>query len=274
MWWSLYTSSPKMCAVCQMRQKRGSSWYHFIFPPDLFLNTPDYMKTAKTYLLHANKYIMSNYVIMKWPENLRCKTNCLWTKAENYVSPHVIKSISSACDHHHSICTVLLLKSTETTNSLREENYLEFYSHCLLLEHHFPQPLNLLAIICSCTANFESNSPKLHVQSQILGARISTRGIINFRVPSAIAGSSLCEIYRNEAEQTTVFNWTHKVNICMPTVRVGCKFPRDIWVDIKSESSPDSKTGGNYFVTQLSKRPFKDHRLQHLLNERLYEVYK
>lgn len=142
----------------------------------------------------------------------------------------------------------------------REENYLEFYSHCLPLKHHFPQPLNLLAIICSCTANFESNSPKLHVQSQIPGARISTRGMINFRVPSAIAGWSLCEICRNEAEQTTVFNWTHKVNIRMPTVRVGCNFPGDIWVDIKSESSPDSKAGGNYFVAQWSKNSASEGR--------------
>lgn len=38
----------------------------------------------------------------------------------------------------------------------------------------------------------------------------------------------------------------------MRTVGAECKFPTDIQVDKKSESSPDSKGGGNYFMTRLS----------------------
>lgn len=117
----------------------------------------------------------------------------------------------------------------------------------------FPQLLNLLAIICSYSANFESDSPKPCMQSHIQGARISTLGVINFRLPSGNAAVSLCEICWNQTEPAEIlFNWRYNVNIHMQTVGVECKFPRDIRVDKKSESSPDSKGGGNYFMTRLS----------------------
>lgn len=176
------------------------------------------------------EHVMRNF-ILKLPENFHCKMACLWTKPENYL--HVIDSTSPVCDDHHSIYRFLLSKLTKTTNSLRQENDLEFHSNFLPLNYHFLQLLNLLAIICSYTANFESDILKLCMQSQIQGARSSAQGMINFRVPSANAGSSLSKVCRNDVEETTVFNSTHKVKTCMPTVRVGCKFPRDTWLHKK-----------------------------------------
>lgn len=83
--------------------------------------------------------------------------------------------------------------------------------------------------------------------------RTSAPGMINFREPSGNAALSLCEICRNQTEQTEILlSRRHKVNIHMRAVGVECKFSGDIRVDKKSESSPDGKGGGNYFVTQLS----------------------
>lgn len=115
MWWSLYTSSLKMCAVCQMRQKRGSSWYHFIFPPDLFLNTPDYMKTAKTYLLHAKRIRhehLCNYE-MTWKSSLQDKLSlnqswklCFSTRHQKHIfslwsSPQRLHSFAFEINRNH-----------------------------------------------------------------------------------------------------------------------------------------------------------------------------